>query len=191
VKNYICTYENGKLNGPYQQYNSVYSNYLYTEGYYINDKREGEWTVYDTSKNIIAKRTYLHDTLINTIIKTRNVVAPDNFISHIERIPAEYRQGLIVSFLVDTDGSLKDFHFNHNINQKRTQAIISVILSSGKFQAAINNERPVKCIYSFSLTTAKDAWENSQEEKAFDIIGRNTDKIGRGLNRAGIGKPLN
>ena len=193
IKNYSCTFVNGKLNGLYTKYAGGNSNYIGLEGHFVDNKKEGEWKSYDSLKSVLISSTFLHDTLVNEVHHSRDITPPDSFYTNMNRlfepVLKKYSDtGLQIIFSVDVDGTVGDIRFDEDVSKRNTKLITDAIISSGKFQPAIYNDKPFKDTYI--LEVSKQIRYNPYPNTRNRIYIKHTDLIGRGLNTVGIGTPL-
>lgn len=60
----IMTFAGGKNNGLFKEFNEKH---IYVEGHYKDDKRVGDWHVYDKNGRLIITDTYVENKVINTV----------------------------------------------------------------------------------------------------------------------------
>lgn len=194
---FTCFFNNGKLNGLYQEYSPFGNHCVLTDGNYVDNMREGEWKDYDTTKNILTTYTYKRDILINTVYHTHSISPPAKFDSimttELHDILSGYRDRSVkISFTVDTDGTVGNVQCLTNISAKKIQTITAAILKTGRFKPAIYNDKPYinTYIYTFYKKLSKEDIDDMNASHRLDGYSKHANYIGRGLNTMGIGKPI-
>jgi antitoxin component YwqK of YwqJK toxin-antitoxin module len=192
IIDYICIYEHSKLNGLCQEYYTGHNQQISQEGNFINDEREGEWNSYDTLKNSLVTVIYLHNKIVNEIYHTRRIIPPVHFQESMHNSLGKmaHYEGMLVSFKVDTDGSVKDFEFDMNISAIKEKMIADAIIESGKFQPALQNDRPIIAKFTWHIWKSAPGNFDAREDKLMRGYSKHADLIGRGLNTMGIGTPI-
>jgi antitoxin component YwqK of YwqJK toxin-antitoxin module len=192
IKYSTSTFKNGKLNGIYQKYDARSNNHVVEARNYIDNKREGEWKTYDIVNDVVLGEVYHNDILINTICYKKDIQTPNDFYKTISIINNDYKNNeLKISFEVDTDGHVGNFIFDKKLSDSHKKFITAAIINSGNFIPALLNAKSIKGVYSLTINKYSSELEHAAQQKQSDIIGRHANDIGRGLNQAGIGKPLN
>ena len=194
---FTCFFNNGKLDGLYQEYSPFGNHCVLTDGNYVDNMREGEWKDYDTTKNVLTTYTYKRDILINTVYHTHSISPPAKFDSimttELHDILSGYRnRPLKITFTVDTAGAISNVQGEDFLSAKKIQTITAAILKAGKFKPALYNDKPYEdtFIYSIYKKLSKEDIESEEANRMMDIYSRHANDIGRGLNRQGIGKPV-
>ena len=156
------------LNGEYADYNE--KGYLSSRGNYVNNKKEGDWYVFDDTASAIFEYKYHNDSLLNIVnldsvskekkkqnIDTTEVEAQykggqkklSKFISDHFEIPQRTKDlqagGTVkVIYMIDVDGKIKDPHIIKSVEFSFDEEVIKVVSAASDWIPASKNGKPVK-----------------------------------------------
>jgi antitoxin component YwqK of YwqJK toxin-antitoxin module len=196
VKGDIYTFENNKLNGLFQNYNTTTGNVL-LEGNYVNDMKEGEWNTYtDDPQNPAYTDIYMHDKLSKKIVHLKQAMPPANYDSYVRKALKPYMDSLlhkkvIITILLNEQGIVENINQNKTMTPVIDRAIADAFLKSPKFQPSLYDNKQLKGVFQYDfgaigrLKALQDAADQVINQKNVDILSRHADDIGRGLNNMG------
>ena len=192
-KDYECTVENGKLNGPYQEFNPD-NGKIDMDGNFENGKKEGDWNAYAwNDPKPVYTDVYKHGVIVRSILHTKPAVAPENLDRYLSRTLRQYIDTLksmdvVVNLLLNESGRVDSLiNINKPLPDYMVKAIKAAFSNAPVFAPALHGDMPVKqaFVYNFTFSTPYRA------DSIGSVYSRHADEIGRGLNQAGIGKPVN
>lgn len=134
---FINTYQNDALNGPYEGYNYD-TNTPFIKGNYLNDKREGPWYMLDTHGNVIETDTYQNGDIIKkdtTPSPYVGSVPPDGFKKYVDQslgnlIPIDTKE-ITIAFTVSVEGKLVNPQIiAGTLGKKNDDKLLTLLISS-------------------------------------------------------------
>ena len=197
IKDYICTYEDGKLNGLFQKFN-IATGSVSGEGSYLNDKKEGDWNSYQISfERPIYTEVFRNDKLIKTITHLTDAQPMVDLQSYINKSLKYYKDTLSkmelqVTMSINEEGKIDAVKFNYPLTDNMNKVVTGAFLNYPKFHPALYDGKTIRQIRVFSFFDMgfNDQMEGEKNHKEADVFSRHVNDIGRGLNKAGFGKPV-
>lgn len=160
------------LDGRYYEYSKNGS--LSISGYYLNNKKTGEWRNYDDSAKTLSLIKYSNDSIVEIV----DIERKDTFPEYSDEREAIYPGGdkawvkylqsklefdnpadksfqggkVIVNFIVEIDGSIKDVFLTKSAEFILDEKAIEIIRSSRKWIPAFQNGKNVRAYRRQPLT---------------------------------------
>ncbi|SHM11292.1 hypothetical protein [Mucilaginibacter sp. OK098] len=163
VKKCTYVYQNNKLNGLFQFYDFKVNNYIKEEGYYVDDKKEGEWNTYgyDTIKTPVLTNFFKDGHIFKTISHIRIAAFSPKLQEYLSyKLFSKFDSLLMrlvsVEITVDLDGSIKDPIIKTPVSPKIDALIIKTLNNAPKFIPELHDDKPVKMKYEFDFLIGKN-----------------------------------
>jgi hypothetical protein len=161
-------FENDKLNGLYQSYNTETGKVL-VEGNYINDLREGNWNMLSYNGDTTQTDIYKKGKIVKTISHLSEKKFKENFtggkpkydfISYLNRALADKKfdtpgiKTVFYSFVENTEGKLTEPSVISGNDRAINAAVIEAILAAPNWQPAYRNNQltAVSVPFNFEIT---------------------------------------
>ena len=171
LKAVLRTYRKNLLDGLFQYYNE--SGKVVAEGYYVNNKREGNWYSHplDGDGTVLFTATYKHDDLVKNweqknmaeyVKLNRNATPKFDFGKYISQIannytyPISYGQ-LIISFTVTKEGVAINPKVVTSYEPQFDKMIIQAVLNSAGWEPALLKGKPVDQAQSYTVNIVNSA----------------------------------
>jgi len=160
TKHILTTFENGELNGLYEEYNSDGS--LLKRGNYIKNLKEGDWYVFRSDSTLETYYKFKHGYPISTTEYHENEIvysayADFDFNRHITRYLKKaglppMKGDVVVTFTVDENGKVSKAETAMGIDPILDKAIIEAVNQSPKWVPAKRNGKRVEQKVSYAIS---------------------------------------
>ncbi len=175
VKSFSYTYQNGKMNGLFQRFDSELNDYVLDEGYYIDGKKEGEWNRYgyDTLKTPISTTIFKNDKIVKVINHIEMAKLPEKIEDYLikyllPKIDTTNDRVIDLEVTIDIDGSVKNPVVLNDKSLAFNAMMNEVFTSFPKFTAEEHDNKPIKMNY-FLTISFKDLYVDWYRYGVFDI----------------------
>jgi antitoxin component YwqK of YwqJK toxin-antitoxin module len=174
LKEVLRTYKNNLLDGLFQLYSS--SGKVNTEGYYVKNKKEGDWHELNEDSTVRFTTVFKHDKLVGhtdmvEYVKLNRDAAPKfdfrKYISHTTKhytYPISNGQ-LTISFTVTKDGVVINPKVEKSYEPQFDKLITSAISNSAKWEPALKKGQPIDELRYYTLNI---------ENSALQLVSDNT-----------------
>ncbi|HEY8782373.1 MAG TPA: energy transducer TonB [Mucilaginibacter sp.] len=152
LKTCLRTYKNNLLDGLFQKYSE--SGKVAAEGYYVNNKKEGDWFELDEDSTVRFTLVFKHDKLVNQtdlaeyVKRNRDATPKFDFGKYISHIANHYTYPisngkLTISFIVTKDGVANNPKVVESYEPQFDKMITDAILNSARWKPALLKGQPV------------------------------------------------
>ena len=168
-KSTLRTYRNNLLDGLFQTYNV--SGKVETEGYYVNNKREGDWCMLGEDSTANYTMIYKHDKLVKQIDyvhtaayekSNKNATPKFDFEKYISHIASTYTYTissgqLTITFTVTKDGVATNPKVVQSYEPRFDFLISQAILNAPKWTPALSKGQPVDQLQYYTIHIVNSA----------------------------------
>jgi antitoxin component YwqK of YwqJK toxin-antitoxin module len=173
LKAFLRTYKKDLLDGLFQSYSE--SGKVYAEGYYVNNKRDGNWYVRDEDSTVVYTAIYKNDKLVKNwklteYVKLNRHATPKfdlrKYISHRTNhytYPISNGQ-LTISFTVTKDGVAINPEVVKSYEPQFDKMITYAILNSAGWQPALKKGLPVDEVRYYTVNIVNSALQLVSDE---------------------------
>jgi antitoxin component YwqK of YwqJK toxin-antitoxin module len=166
LKAFLRTYKKDLLDGLFQSYSE--SGKVYAEGYYVNNKRDGNWCMRDEDSTVVAAAIYKNDKLVKNwnlteYLKLNRHAIPKfdlrKYISHTAKhytYPISNGQ-LTISFTITKDGVAINPEVVKSYEPQFDKMITCAILNSARWQPALKKGQPVDDVRYYTVNIVNSA----------------------------------
>ena len=162
----LITYANGMQDGLFEEYDE-FTGKVIVEGYYKNNKREGDWCKLDSDSLAVYTDVYKHDRLVkhinyfNPLVKALSEKNDKNaepiydlglFVQRkLDSYNALTTQGkFVLAFIITIEGKVVNPHVTQSYDPEFDDIVLKAILNS-RWKPALKNGKPVNQFQYFTV----------------------------------------